>query len=127
MEVNNIYVVAAHDLHFTGSFARQALVVFAYVVLVVIVFEGKRYFVTGGVFDFNKPTLFEPFYYFDAEVRALSGLLGWAGKTADDTRVRLVLERKACSDGMSDEHYPVEAVLEVGGDTFRGCGRFLQE
>ena len=63
----------------------------------------------------------------DAQVRGLSGLLGWAGKTADDTRVRLVLERKACSDGMSDAHYPVEAVLEVGGDTFRGCGRFLQE
>ena len=63
----------------------------------------------------------------DAQVRGLSGLLGWAGKTVDDTRVRLVLERKACSDGMSDENYPVEAVLEVGGDTFRGCGRFLQE
>lgn len=61
----------------------------------------------------------------DAQVRALSGLLGFAGKAADGTPVRLVLERKACSDGMSDTTYPVEVRFEVGGDTYRGCGRFL--
>ena len=33
----------------------------------------------------------------------LSGLLGFAGTAADGTQVRLVLERKTCSDGMSDD------------------------
>jgi uncharacterized lipoprotein YbaY/uncharacterized membrane protein len=60
-----------------------------------------------------------------ARMQGLSGLLGWAGETADGTRVRLVLERKACSDGMSDAVYAVEAMLDVGGTAYRGCGRFL--
>jgi uncharacterized membrane protein len=62
-----------------------------------------------------------------AKATALSGLLGFAGKSADGTKVRLVLERKECSDGMSDMRYPVDAVLDVGGTTYRGCGRFLLE
>ena len=62
----------------------------------------------------------------DAQVRSLSGLLGYAGEAADGTPVRLVLERKACSDGMSDTTYPVDVTFEVGGETYRGCGRFLE-
>ena len=62
----------------------------------------------------------------DARVRALSGLLGFAGEADDGSPVRLVLERKACSDGMSDATYPVEVVLEAAGKTYRGCGRFLE-
>jgi len=30
-----------------------------------------------------------------------------------------------CSDGMSDRHYPLEAVLRVNGQTRRGCARWL--
>jgi uncharacterized membrane protein len=38
-----------------------------------------------------------------------------------------VLERRACSDGMSDETYPVAVQLEAGDRGYRGCGRFLDE
>jgi uncharacterized membrane protein len=62
-----------------------------------------------------------------AQAMSLSGLMGYAGKASDGTKVRLVLERKECSDGMSDERYPVDAVFEIGGTTYRGCGRFLAE
>jgi len=62
-----------------------------------------------------------------AAMQPLSGLLGYAGTAADGTRVRLVLERRECSDGMSDARYPVAATLEVGTRTYSGCGRFLVE
>jgi len=62
-----------------------------------------------------------------AALQPLSGLLGYAGAAADGTRVRLVLERRACSDGMSDETYPVAVQLEAGDRGYRGCGRFLDE
>jgi uncharacterized lipoprotein YbaY/uncharacterized membrane protein len=62
-----------------------------------------------------------------ANAQALSGLLGYAGTAKDGTKVRLVLERKACSDGMSEQQYPVDAMLDVGGTAYRGCGRFLSE
>ncbi|UHQ19258.1 YbaY family lipoprotein [Lysobacter sp. KIS68-7] len=61
------------------------------------------------------------------KAQALSGLLGYAGTATDGSKVRLVLERKACSDGMSDDAFPVAATLDVGGTTYRGCGRFLAE
>lgn len=61
------------------------------------------------------------------DARMLSGLLGYAGTTADGTRVRLVLERGTCNDGMSDATYPVSARLEVGDRAYRGCGRFLED
>jgi uncharacterized membrane protein len=53
--------------------------------------------------------------------------MGFAGTAADGTKVRVVLERKPCSDGMSDATYPVDAMLDVGGTAYRGCGRFLAE
>jgi putative lipoprotein len=59
----------------------------------------------------------------DAKVQMLSGLLGYA--TTQGTPMRLVLERRACSDGMSDATYPVDATFDVGGKRYRGCGRFL--
>jgi putative lipoprotein len=62
-----------------------------------------------------------------AQAMSLSGLMGYAGKAADGTKVRLVLERRECNDGMSDAKYPVNAMLDVGGTTYRGCGRFLAE
>ena len=62
-----------------------------------------------------------------AKAQPLSGLLGYAGTTEEGTKLRLVLERKACSDGMSDATYPVDAMLDVGGTAYRGCGRFLAE
>ena len=49
------------------------------------------------------------------------------GKAADGTKVRLVLDRKECVDIMSGEKFPVDARLEVAGNTYRGCGRFLAE
>ena len=62
-----------------------------------------------------------------AKAQRLSGLMGFAGAAADGTKVRVVLERKPCSDGMSDAIYPVDAMLDVGGTAYRGCGRFLAE
>jgi uncharacterized membrane protein/uncharacterized lipoprotein YbaY len=62
-----------------------------------------------------------------AAMQPLSGLLGYVGAAADGSRVRLVLERRACSDGMSDETYPVAVQLEAGDRRYRGCGRFLDD
>lgn len=62
-----------------------------------------------------------------ARMQALSGILGYAGKTADGAEVKLHLQREDCSDGMSDNTYPVAAKLIVGDKTYTGCGRFLQE
>lgn len=74
-----------------------------------------------AVLDYGERTLDVP------RLQPLSGLLGYAGTSAEGTRVRLVLERKACSDGMSDATYPVTAILEVDAKAWRGCGRFLAE
>lgn len=62
-----------------------------------------------------------------ARMQSLSGILGYVGKTADGTEVKLHLQREDCSDGMSDNTYPVSARLMIGGKTYGGCGRFLQE
>jgi uncharacterized membrane protein len=34
----------------------------------------------------------------------------------------MTLNRKECSDGMSDRAYPWEAVVVIEGTTLRGCG-----
>ena len=60
-----------------------------------------------------------------AAMQPLSGLSGYVGTAADGARVRLVLERRGCSDGMSDDVYPVAVQLEAGDRNYRGCGRFL--
>lgn len=38
-----------------------------------------------------------------------------------DPLLTLVIERGACSDGMSDQRYPGSAVLTRGDSTWRGC------
>ncbi len=60
-----------------------------------------------------------------ARAQALSGVEGYAGKAEDGSAVTLHLQREPCSDGMSDETYPVKAQPTVAGKTYRGCGRFL--
>lgn len=62
-----------------------------------------------------------------AHAPPLSGTLGYTGTTGDGIEVQLQLQRGDCSDGMSDEIYPVSAKLAVGDKTYAGCGRFLQE
>ena len=57
----------------------------------------------------------------------LNGTYGYGGKAEDGTLVILRVTREACSDGMSDERYPASAELKVAAETYRGCGRFLQE
>ena len=59
------------------------------------------------------------------KLQSLSGPLGYVGTAYDGASVRLVIERKSCSDGMSDATYPASAELTVGDRTYRGCGRFL--
>lgn len=61
------------------------------------------------------------------QVQRLSGAAGYAGTTSDGVEVQLRLQRGDCSDGMSDQTYPVSAKLNVGDRTYAGCGRFLQE
>jgi uncharacterized membrane protein len=62
-----------------------------------------------------------------AHARSLSGVPGYMGTTSDGVEVELRLQRGDCSDGMSDQVYPVSAKLSVGDKTYTGCGRFLQE
>jgi uncharacterized membrane protein len=62
-----------------------------------------------------------------ARAQPLSGVSGYAGTTSDGVEVELQLQRGDCSDGMSDQTYPVSAKLSVGDKTYAGCGRFLQE
>lgn len=62
-----------------------------------------------------------------AHAQALPGGLGYAGTDGDGIDVQLQLRRGDCSDGMSDEIYPVSVQLVVGGKAYAGCGRFLQE
>lgn len=60
-------------------------------------------------------------------VQSLPGSLGYTGTTSNGVEVELQLQRSDCSDGMSDQTYPVSAKLGVGNKTYAGCGRFLQE
>lgn len=62
-----------------------------------------------------------------AHVQRLSGATGYSGTTSDGVEVKLQLQRGDCSDGMSDQTYPVSAKFSVGDKTYAGCGRFLQE
>lgn len=50
---------------------------------------------------------------------------GYTGRTAGGMEVALLIERTACSDGMSGEAFPATVRLTVGGQRYRGCGRFL--
>ncbi|WP_202842743.1 MliC family protein [Luteimonas saliphila] len=52
---------------------------------------------------------------------------GFAGRADDGSEVTLRIARSDCSDGMSDERYPASIDLTVGGETYAGCGAFLQE
>ncbi len=62
-----------------------------------------------------------------AHAQVFTGASGYAGTTSDGVEVELQLQREACSDGMSDQTYPVSTKLSVGDTTYTGCGRFLQE
>jgi len=62
-----------------------------------------------------------------AHALPLTGATGYSGTTGDGVEVKLQLLREECSDGMSDQAYPVSAKLGVGDQTYAGCGRFLQE
>ena len=62
-----------------------------------------------------------------AHAQALTGASGYAGTTSEGVEVKLDLQREACSDGMSDQTYPVSTKLSVGDKSYAGCGRFLQE
>jgi len=62
-----------------------------------------------------------------AHAQPLAAATGYMGTTGDGVEVKLRLQRGDCSDGMSDETYPVSAKLNVGDKTYAGCGRFLQE
>jgi uncharacterized membrane protein len=46
--------------------------------------------------------------------------LSWTGKL-DGARFALAVTEGACSDGMSDRHYPFVATLEVRGEQRSGC------
>ncbi|WP_158636399.1 COG3650 family protein [Luteimonas marina] len=61
------------------------------------------------------------------QVTALDAGEGYAGKAEDGSDVVLRITRGDCSDGMSDQTYPAAIELQVGEQTYRGCGAFLQE
>jgi uncharacterized membrane protein len=49
---------------------------------------------------------------------------GYRG-TARGTTLELRIRREACRDSMSGEAFDSRVELVVGGETYRGCGRFL--
>src|SRR5690606_30302097 len=44
---------------------------------------------------------------------------------AGERELTAVLERRTCTDAMSGEAFEAAATVTFGGETFRGCGRFL--
>lgn len=61
------------------------------------------------------------------KAHGISSTPGFGGRTADGMDVVLRIERRSCSDGMSDETYPAAITLAVGDKTYSGCGRHLDE
>jgi uncharacterized membrane protein len=61
-----------------------------------------------------------------SQATAVAGGLAYAGSASDGAQVRLQLEREECSDGMSDQRYPLSATLTVDEQRYQGCGRLLQ-
>jgi len=62
-----------------------------------------------------------------AGATALPGRAGWRGLADDGSEVELRVNRGDCSDGMSDRTYPAGIELQVGTETYTGCGAFLDE
>lgn len=52
---------------------------------------------------------------------------GFTGQTANGMKVELAIERGRCVDTMSGASFEASAQLSVGGNTYRGCGVFLDE
>jgi uncharacterized membrane protein len=62
-----------------------------------------------------------------AQVMEGTDKIVWNG-AMDNREFQLVVKRAAaCSDGMSDRTYPMEAVLRVRGETRRGCAAPLSQ
>lgn len=51
----------------------------------------------------------------------------YRGTTDDGAAVDLSVQRRSCQDVMSGESFPATAVLRVGTNEYRGCGRHLPE
>lgn len=51
----------------------------------------------------------------------------YRGAMDDGTAVDLTVQRRSCQDVMSGESFPATAVLRVGTNEYRGCGRHLPE
>jgi len=60
-----------------------------------------------------------------AHASALTEGEGYTGTADDGSAVTLRITRGDCSDGMSDQRYPATVELQVGEESFRGCGGFL--
>ncbi|HET7359330.1 MAG TPA: hypothetical protein VFJ04_04215, partial [Rhodanobacteraceae bacterium] len=53
-----------------------------------------------------------------------TGVVGFRGNSADGTRVELTIQRGQCEDA-SGASFDASADLAVGGQHYKGCGRFL--
>ncbi|HRN62494.1 MAG TPA: MliC family protein [Luteimonas sp.] len=60
-----------------------------------------------------------------AQAAALDDGKGYAGTADDGSAVSLRITDGDCSDGMSDQTYPASIALDVGTETFNGCGARL--
>lgn len=50
------------------------------------------------------------------------GRAAWVARSADGREMRLTLYVSECSDGMSDQRYPMTAEVQLtGSETLRGC------
>lgn len=49
----------------------------------------------------------------------------WSGRATDGTEVTLTVEDRDCADAMSGERFRAAAVLTVGGESYQGCGAWL--
>lgn len=54
-----------------------------------------------------------------------SGTITFRGQADDTSPVELVIHRGQCQDDMSGQQLDASAKLEVGSQTYKGCGKFL--
>jgi membrane-bound inhibitor of C-type lysozyme len=62
-----------------------------------------------------------------ARMEPLKDGAGFAGQTANGTKVELRIARERCVDDMSGASFEAAAQLSAGGKTYRGCGAFLAQ
>ena len=54
------------------------------------------------------------------------GRATWTATTSDGEALKVVLTAGPCSDGMSDRTYPLNAEVELAGESLKGCAAAIE-